>query len=362
MDPEDLTAARAGAVFAMLEALDVLERTGRLLHPPRLPALVADARPAASAVRRLLEHPGTHARLGHLAGGRSGLRVAAQHLALAFDQLDQSVQQPDGLLHAYRALRTSTLAMEALYPLAPTVPAISRWFVEPAWRDDEALAQRLAGRDSAHQDFGVAHFANGRESRGGYSLYVPECYDGQRPCPLIVALHGGSGHGADFLWNWVREARTRGAILVSPTAQGRTWSLNDPRVDGAAIAAIVEQVEARWNVDTDRMLLTGMSDGGTFSLITGLQEDSRFTHLAPLSASFHPTLTSRSSPERLHGLPVYLVHGALDWMFPVEVARVASLMLSKAGAAVAYREIADLSHTYARDENPRIMDWFLAPP
>ena len=33
--------------------------------------------------------------------------------------------------------------------------------------------------------------------------------------------------------------------------------------------------------------------------------------------------------------------------------------LSDAGAAVVYREIADLSHTYPRDENARILDWFL---
>jgi len=34
--------------------------------------------------------------------------------------------------------------------------------------------------------------------------------------------------------------------------------------------------------------------------------------------------------------------------------------LRVAGARVIYREIDDLSHTYPRDENPRIMDWLLA--
>ena len=33
--------------------------------------------------------------------------------------------------------------------------------------------------------------------------------------------------------------------------------------------------------------------------------------------------------------------------------------LSAAGADVIYREIADLSHTYPRDENPRILDWLI---
>ena len=33
--------------------------------------------------------------------------------------------------------------------------------------------------------------------------------------------------------------------------------------------------------------------------------------------------------------------------------------LLEAGAAVTYCEIADLSHTYPRDENAAILDWFM---
>ena len=47
-------------------------------------------------------------------------------------------------------------------------------------------------------------------------------------------------------------------------------------------------------------------------------------------------------------------------MFPLDVARTANAALTAAGASVVYREIADLSHTYPRDENPRIMDWLMA--
>jgi phospholipase/carboxylesterase len=41
------------------------------------------------------------------------------------------------------------------------------------------------------------------------------------------------------------------------------------------------------------------------------------------------------------------------------MARTARDALAAAGAAVHYREIEDLSHTYPRDENPHILDWFL---
>jgi phospholipase/carboxylesterase len=51
------------------------------------------------------------------------------------------------------------------------------------------------------------------------------------------------------------------------------------------------------------------------------------------------------------------VHGALDWMFPVAIARMAHRELERWGARVTYREIEDLSHTYPREENARILEW-----
>ena len=64
--------------------------------------------------------------------------------------------------------------------------------------------------------------------------------------------------------------------------------------------------------------------------------------------------------QRLQGLPVYLTHGALDWMFDIEVARMAQAALTRAGVDLTYREIEDLSHTYPREENDRILDWLLS--
>ena len=64
--------------------------------------------------------------------------------------------------------------------------------------------------------------------------------------------------------------------------------------------------------------------------------------------------------ERLQDLPIYLMHGALDWMFPVTVAQEANAALAAGGAEVVYREIANLSHTYPQEENPRILDWLKA--
>jgi phospholipase/carboxylesterase len=154
----------------------------------------------------------------------------------------------------------------------------------------------------------------------------------------------------------------RGVILAAPTAIGDTWSLMEPQVDSANIAHVLQHVSERWHVDRTRLLLTGMSDGGTFSLHSGLDDSSPFTHLAPVAASFHPLLLAMADPRRLAGLPVYFVHGALDWMFPVSVARTEQHALTSAGAKVTYREIDDLSHAYPREEGTAILDWLLDQP
>ena len=82
---------------------------------------------------------------------------------------------------------------------------------------------------------------------------------------------------------------------------------------------ILEIVRTKWNIDPARMLLTGMSDGGTFCYVGGLEAGSPFTHLAPVSAAFHPLMAEMVDADRLRGLPIHITHGGLDWMFPVQL-------------------------------------------
>jgi phospholipase/carboxylesterase len=255
----------------------------------------------------------------------------------------------------FRALRHAPRAQEALYPLAARLPPVSSFFIDPALREDTDVLARVTA--PANPDTGIFHHANEPGSRGGYSLYVPEYYTPDRSWPLVMALHGGYGNGRAFLWSWLRDARSRGAILVTPTATGPTWALMGEDTDTPNLGRILQTVRQRWKVDPDRLLLTGMSDGGTFCYVTGLESTSPFTHLTPIAASFHPLMTGMADAERLRRLPVYLVHGRLDWMFPIEVARHAQQALSMAGAAVTYRELDDLSHTYPREINAAILDW-----
>jgi phospholipase/carboxylesterase len=286
------------------------------------------------------------------------LTDAADIVLAGFEALRAAADQPGDLRTVFRALSRAPRAQEALYPLAADLPPISRFFLNPALRGDEALQARL-GSAEPRADTGVLHGGGEPGARGAWSAYAPEYYRPDEAWPLVVALHGGAGNGRSFLWSWLREARSYGAIVIAPTAVGDTWSLSGPDIDTPGLLDLLEGARERWNIDPARMLLTGMSDGGTFSYVSGLVDTSPFTHLAPASAAFHPLLAAMADENRLRGLPIHIAHGARDWMFPIEMAREARDALTTAGAKVTYREIADLGHTYPRELNPSILEWLM---
>lgn len=351
--PDEYGHALAGVGATSLAGLQALEASFRRLHPPLLASLRERLAPARlrldAALDELRKQPAP-------AGLEAFHRQLAAGADLVLDAVERFLEPPrpsNPIGGVLAAMRDCARAQETLYPLRLALPPLNAHFAEPAWH------ARLAELDPEEPDpAGVGlHRSDEGDDRGGFSLYVPEHYRGERAWPLVVALHGGSGHGRDFLWTWLREARSRGCLLLSPTSRGSTWALDHPGSEAGALRRMVEMVCGRWNVDRARILLTGLSDGATFTLLAGLAEDAPYSALAPVSGVLHPANFGLGNLERARGRRVYLVHGALDWLFPVGLARAARDALAQAGAELCYRELEDLSHTYPREENARILEW-----
>ena len=281
---------------------------------------------------------------------RHGLRVLS-----ALDDADMAGFRGRSM----RALLGARVPMcEAIYPLASHFSVIHKFFLDQRKQD---IPKRIVERSQDDQDLpgGIHHIENDRKQRGGFSIYVPEAIDRNASYPVIFALHGGSGHGSSMLWSWLRTVRTEEVVLVTPTSLNETWALNDPQQDAQNLQRILDAIRRIVKVDENSIMLTGMSDGGTFTYVLGFGDASPFTHLAPYSSFFDPSLIQFVSRERLLGLPVCITHGVHDTMFPVDMARTASKVLADAGANVVYHEIPDLAHTYPMDLNPTLVDWFL---
>jgi len=251
----------------LLQSLEALGFIARHFHPPSFDRVMeAAGRPDEDlkAVRpRLADWPAQFADI------KRELETACDAALTGFAGL-RAVRAGNGdFTAAFRALRQLAHAEEAIYPLATKFPPVSSFFLNPELCDDADLLARLAA--PATDITGVIHDHNERGSRGGYSLYVPEYYTADSTWPLVMALHGGSGNGRDFLWRWLRDARSLGAVLVAPTAMGHTWALMGEDADTSNLGRILDSVRGRWSIDPARLLLTGMSDGGTFSYVTGLE-------------------------------------------------------------------------------------------
>ncbi len=346
----------------LLRTLEGVARVQRHLFPPVAEQLAAELAPCSDALAGPLRELLAAAWPNELNFMRDRLVEVAQQTLDLVGAFVEAARTPGNPIGLFRALRRFARVQETLYPLAPALDPVSRWFLAPARRDDDGLVARLRAGALRDDDVrvGVLHVANERGTRGGYSVYVPEAWDGATPMPLVMALHGGTGHGRDFLWSWLSDARSRGVLLVAPTSRDRTWSImGGEDMDAASLREAVGSVAAGYPIDRSRVLLTGMSDGATYALLCGLRDGMPFTHLAPACGVLHPFLLASGDLARARGRPIYLIHGGRDWMFPVATARLARETLEHVGARLVYREIDDLSHAYPRDENARILDWLV---
>jgi poly(3-hydroxybutyrate) depolymerase len=108
-----------------------------------------------------------------------------------------------------------------------------------------------------------------------YYLYLPTIYTPTRPWPLVVALHGAGGPSTSASsaqqarTDWSASALANGFVVAAPVGSdsaGGGW--NAPGVNGQgpsdydAIAAVIADVKAHYNIETTREYAWGFSAGG----------------------------------------------------------------------------------------------------
>jgi phospholipase/carboxylesterase len=261
------------------------------------------------------------------------------------------------LVSYFQSRRAFTLGKYALYSLRAQLPTL-----QPYWVLPEALPH-LADLETpvvgGETETGVMH-RPATDNHGEYSLYVPENYDPQKRWPLIIAMHGGHGRGDDYLLTWLRPAKSKGYLILSPKSLDQTWSIQQPGIDIRSILSIVEELLDEYAIDTGRLFATGLSDGGTFSYAIGLSCPRLFAGVAPIAGVLGPWAV----PEESKKLPLFIVHGAKDFIFPVAMARAAYTLFTDNGFEnVTYKELPEWGHAYTYSINETlVLPWFEGLP
>jgi phospholipase/carboxylesterase len=232
-----------------------------------------------------------------------------------------------------------------LYPVRLALPAFQRYWL----LDGGDIAAYEPPATACAPDSGIHHHTIDRY-RGAYTSYVPEYYRPERSWPLIIAMHGANGNDEDFLWTWLKYAKSRGYMLLSAKSFGATWY----PWDAPSLLLMLEDMQTRYAIDPGRILLTGLSDGGSFGYDVGFAFPERFAGLAVVAGILRP---HQRSPQASR-LPVYIAHGARDQLFPVQFIRMVATKLRDWGHHVTYHELPDFGHAYPSGENAAILDWF----
>ena len=93
----------------------------------------------------------------------------------------------------------------------------------------------------------------------GYAYHVPACVSPEVPVPVVFTQHGAGGTGASMVAQWVPLADAQCFIVIGQGSEsGNGWNFNG---DVTGLSALIDEVDALWNVDVDRRILHGYSAG-----------------------------------------------------------------------------------------------------
>lgn len=168
-----------------------------------------------------------------------------------------------------------------------------------------------------------------------YALVVPESIDPARPTPLVVLFHGGGGSAEKIMPILRGHAEARGFLLLVPQSLFPTWDIviagNGPDLERLDIG--LAEVASRFTLDPGHLAFAGHSDGGSYSLSTGLSNGRVVTHILAFSAGFMTVLAQEGSPK------VFIAHGQNDTQTPIATAgRSHAARLRPAGYELTYVE------------------------
>lgn len=162
----------------------------------------------------------------------------------------------------------------------------------------------------------------------GYVVRLPRALPASAaPLPLVLVLHGGGGNAAnaEAMTGFTNKAEQAGFIVVYPEGTGRlsqrflTWNavhccgyaMHNKVDDVGFIRALLDRLVADLPVDTRRIYVTGLSNGGMMAHRLGIELSDRIAAIAPVIAT---VFGDEKKPA--HPVAALMVNGLLDTSVP----------------------------------------------
>jgi len=184
----------------------------------------------------------------------------------------------------------------------------------------------------------LCFFSSVDETDQPYAVYVPNNYDETREYPLVIFLHGamsnhrlglrrafglGNIQGTDFIvpghvpvendleaTRYWPEMKDVDYIVAAPLARGTAGYQGVPEQD---VYEMLADVKSRFNIDDDRIYLTGLSMGGGGTTWLGLTRPDTWAAIAPDCPA--PPAGADELYGNASNLPVHLFIGDKDFLY-----------------------------------------------
>ncbi len=193
-----------------------------------------------------------------------------------------------------------------------------------------------------------------------YLLFLPEGYGKkQKRWPLMLFLHGAGERGDDLEKvkkhgppKIVQTRKDFPFIVVSPQCPEEQWWTIKTEV----LINLLDEIIERYDVDTERIYLTGMSMGGYGSWALASEYPDRFAAVAPICGGGNHMMSLT-----LKDVLVWAFHGAKDDVVPLKESQELVDAINARGGNAKLTVYPDAKHdswtqTY---KNQELYDWLL---
>lgn len=189
-----------------------------------------------------------------------------------------------------------------------------------------------------------------------FRLFVPSSYDGSKPAPLVVALHGMGGSENSFFDGYdglmKREAEKRGYFVVAPKGRGPASMYRGTAEKD--VLDVIATVRRDYRIDGSRIYLMGHSMGGYGTWSIAMNHPDLFAALGPVAGGGAAVRAAD-----IKHIPQFVVHGDKDKVVPVALSRRMVEAGRNAGATIEYVEVAGGGHVDIVVPNlGRMLDFF----
>ncbi len=168
-----------------------------------------------------------------------------------------------------------------------------------------------------------------------YYIHVPPAYDGRRPLPLLIVIHGAfdTATGIEKESGFSELADREGFLVLYPSGIGmmgllQHWNAGhccgkaaeDQIDDVGYLNASIDAASSRLAIDPDRIYMVGFSNGGMLTYRFCAESGNRLAGAAVLAGAIGsrvgdapPTWTM---PESSPPIPMLIMHGLQDMHVP----------------------------------------------